>query len=98
EAAPEASGAECACNLVDDRVGILAARIFIGDDGVVGVFRNGARDPAPAPNVALPGGAEHDDDLPARAPAQRREDVARRLLRRRDIDDDPERLAFIDEL
>src|SRR3954452_5068493 len=85
-------------DLGDDRLRVLVARVVRRDDHDVGLVAGDRAHERPLRAVAVPAGAEHDDEAPARERARGAQHVVERVGRVGVVDEHRERLALVDRL
>src|SRR4051812_1948828 len=84
-------------DLVEDRLGVLRARVVAGHDDLVGELRREAPHQGPLAPVAVAAGAEHHDHSSPRCQLARgAQDVLQRVGRVRVVDEHGEALALVD--
>src|SRR3954451_3437053 len=85
-------------DLGDDRLRVLVARVVGRDDHDVGLVARDLAHERPLRAVAVPAGAEHDDEAPARERARGAQHVVERVGRVGVVHEHRERLALVDRL
>ena len=81
--------AETRANVGDDRAGILAARVVVGQHDAVGEVRGDGAHHRPLAAVAIAAAAEHAPELAGDGAFERRQHALQRIRRVRIVDDDP---------
>src|SRR6266480_87907 len=85
-------------NVAEDGHGILFARVFVGENGIVAQAGGNLAHPGPLLAVAVTRATEDRDQLPTRDGPQLAQDLLEALRRMRVIDDHAERLTEVDAL